>query len=227
MTEHEVNVGARVHSRDGEDIGEIAQVLYHPETGEIGGLLLGTGWFGTPRVVDAGLIVRTNAAGVELSIGADEVESLPVYIEERATHAHPDRAFPSELGSLVDLAGGGGPWMVRGTNGTPGPSSVSIFLHESHGGTETTGNPSLPDDVILIGAGTDVVGTDGKKIGHIDELFIDDDRCITGLLVRGGWLFKHDVTVPASVIGSVSHDRIGLTVSAEEAEQADWAPGEG
>src|SRR5829696_9185140 len=54
MTEHEVNVGARVHSRDGEDIGEIAQVLYHPETG----VLLGTGWFGTPRVVDAGLIVR-------------------------------------------------------------------------------------------------------------------------------------------------------------------------
>jgi uncharacterized protein YrrD len=227
MTEHEVNVGARVHSRDGEDIGEIAQVLYHPETGEIGGLLLGAGWFRTTRVVDAGLIVRTNAAGVELSIGADDVGSLPVYIDGRGTHAHPDRSFPSELGSLVDLAGGGGPWMVRGVNGTPGPSSVSIFLHESHGGTETVGNPSLPDDAILIGERTDVVGLDGKKIGHVDELFIDDERCITGLLVRGGWLFKHDVTVPASVIGSVSHDRICLTVSADEAEQADWGPGEG
>jgi sporulation protein YlmC with PRC-barrel domain len=213
MTEHEVNVGARVHGSDGEDLGEIEQLIVHPDTGEIDGILLKPHWYATPRIVAVDLIARTNADGVTLSIDRHDAEFLPTYVVEQFVRP------PAGTSSGLD----GSSWMVRNTDGSTG--SASLFL-EPHGDAATRNISSLPDDTVLISGATEVVGSDGKKVGQIDEIFVDDEQRITGLLVRGGWLFKHDVTIPTGVIGVVTHDRIHLTVSADEAEQATWGPPE-
>ena len=51
-----------------------------------------------------------------------------------------------------------------------------------------------------------------------DEIFVEK-RIITGVLVRAGRLLHHDVRIPRSMIAGLSHQRIRLTVTAEDGKQ--------
>ncbi len=64
--------------------------------------------------------------------------------------------------------------------------------------------------------GTDVYGSDDKKIGSVDD--IQDDY----LVVHKGFFFPKDHYIPFSAINSHTEDRINLNVTAEEATNRDW-----
>ena len=63
-----------------------------------------------------------------------------------------------------------------------------------------------------------MIGSDGEKVGNVDEIFVEE-RHITGVLVRAGRVLHHDVRVPRSMIAGLTHQRIRLNVTAEEAER--------
>src|SRR5206468_11610224 len=97
--------------------------------------------------------------------------------------------------------------------------TAPFFFEAPVGNVEAQNISNLPEDSVLIDKGVEVIGSDGKKVGHIDELIVDDERRVTAFVVKSGWLFKHDVRIPLSAIADRAHDHVRLNVTAEEAER--------
>lgn len=101
---------------------------------------------------------------------------------------------------------------------------------QSQTGTQFGGNtqPSMmapgegvgPRDVL---PGAEVYGSDGKKLGTVQEVF---DDCF---LVQKGILFLHDYYVPYSYVGDSSNDRVNLRLTSEDVKSQDLSqrPGVG
>jgi hypothetical protein len=130
------------------------------------------------------------------------------------------------MGAIVDVPGTGDTWMLRGTGGGdyPHTGTAPFFFEAPIGNVEAQNVSNLPEDSLLISEGTDVIGSDGKKVGTIDELIVDDERKVTAILVKAGWLFKHDVRMPVTAVAAAAHDHVRLKITAEEAEHGAGTP---
>lgn len=67
-----------------------------------------------------------------------------------------------------------------------------------------------------VGYGWDVVGSDGEKIGSIEEI---QPHYIT---VEKGFLFKDDIYIPTSVISGVRDETVYLSVTKDQIENEDY-----
>lgn len=228
MTEHEVNVGGRAYARDGTDLGVITNLIIHPDTGQLAGITIDKGLFSAERIVTVELIRSTNVDGVTLSIDAADAEALPVNAHEMLQRTPGTVTLPAGMAGMVSLTGSGSRWVRtsagRGEYG--GATGATLFLQAPMGHVDNIAMSSLPEGVVLVSEGTDVLCSDGKKVGRVDEVFVDDDNRVTSLLVKSGWLFKHDLTIPANLIASVTHDHLRLSVTAHEIEHRHTGPGD-
>jgi uncharacterized protein YrrD len=224
MAEHEVNVGARVKSRDGKKLGVVKELIVDPEEKRIDGFILGQGIRAGDTIVRRGLVAETSAKGVVLSIDAAEAANLPAVIHEQLVRGSGAVSYGAGYGAgygSVSAGGSSDQMFLRGPSGGqfPHTGTESFFAQAPIGNVVTENISNVPTDRVAISEGTDVFGSDGEKIGRVDEVFVDDQRQITGILVRAGRVFHHDVHIPSSMIAGLSHGRIGLNVTAEEAER--------
>jgi hypothetical protein len=102
--------------------------------------------------------------------------------------------------------------------------------NQPHTGTQFSGNtqPSMmapgagagPQDVL---PGAEVYGSDGKKLGSVQEVF---DDCF---LVQKGILFLHDYYVPYTFVGDSTSDRVNLRLTSDDVKNQDLSqrPGVG
>jgi uncharacterized protein YrrD len=219
MTQYEVNVGARVKSGDGKKLGVIEQLIVHPETFRVDGFILGKGILSDDKIVPADLVTATDRSGLVLGIDKDKISELPTVIHEQLLRASGPVSFGAGL-NQVDIPGSGDQWFLRGPSGgqLPHTGTESFFMQAPIGGIVTENVSNLSRDHVMISEGTEVIGSDGEKVGNVDEIFVEK-RVITGVLVRAGRLFHHEVRIPRSTIAGLSHQRIRLNVSAEEAER--------
>lgn len=226
------DLGAKVVSADGKDVGEVDQLVLDPRTETIRELVIHKG-----VLVQHDIIIPTSSvresAGVDdntlhLTLSAGEISRLPQF-EETAYVAPP-------LGLSSD--GGMYPGDMLSTNGllwpapmySPGPtrefggvSAPDMRSDDriSDASTGTVENPieqSRPDDVFIT-SGTDVyVG--GDKIGTLDEVEVDEgsDK-VTTLVVKHGLFGGEKVRIPAQYIQSASRDAIQLTMPAGSMER--------
>ena len=208
MGQHEVNVGARVRSRDGKKLGVIKQLMVHPGTYRVDGFILGKGILAEEKIVAADLVTATDASGLVLGIDKANVAELPTVIHEQLLRSS---------GPIYDT---GNQWVLRGPSGgqLPNTGAESFYMQAPIGTVSTQNVSNLSGDHVMISEGTDVFGSDGEKVGHVDEIFVED-RQISGILVRAGRLLRHDVRIPRSMIAGMSHLRIRLNVTADEAER--------
>ncbi|CAA9560609.1 MAG: hypothetical protein AVDCRST_MAG33-1641 [uncultured Thermomicrobiales bacterium] len=72
------------------------------------------------------------------------------------------------------------------------------------------------DQEWIVQPGTDVYGSDGQKIGKVDD--IQDGY----LVLHKGFFFPKDHYIPFSAIAGHTDDRIDLNVSSEQATNQDW-----
>ena len=79
---------------------------------------------------------------------------------------------------------------------------------------------SVPRDAVVLSHRSEVYDSEDKHIGHLDEVVYEQDGVATAFIVDAGRIFTHDVRVPVSAIHSITHDRIRLNITAEEAEEA-------
>jgi uncharacterized protein YrrD len=220
MGDHEVNVGARVRSRDGKKLGVIKQLIVHPETFRVDGFILGSGILSDEKIVPADLVTATDKSGVVLAIDKANVADLPTVIHEQLLKASGPVSFGAGV-SQVDMYGAGNQQFLRGPSGgqLPHTGAESFFMQAPIGNIVTENVSNLSANHVAISEGTEVIGSDGEKVGNVDEIFVEK-RIITGVLVRAGRLLHHDVRIPRSKIAGLSHQRIRLTVTAEDAEHA-------
>jgi hypothetical protein len=64
--------------------------------------------------------------------------------------------------------------------------------------------------------GTDVYGSDGEKIGSIAGVAQNH------FVIENGLIFTTDIYVPMSSVTSVDDDRVTLSLTKEQVEDADW-----
>jgi uncharacterized protein YrrD len=79
---------------------------------------------------------------------------------------------------------------------------------------------SVPKDAVVLSHGSQVYDLNGEHIGHLDEIVYGVDGAASAFIVDSGFLFDREVTVPVSVIDSITHGRIELKIRVEELEQA-------
>jgi hypothetical protein len=72
-------------------------------------------------------------------------------------------------------------------------------------------------DPSTIQPGAEVYGTDGKRVGTVQEVYED------ALMVQKGIFFVHDYFIPFSHVTRVSGERIDLVLSSDEVKRQDWA----
>src|SRR5215216_3355668 len=111
MGQHEVNVGARVRSRDGKKLGVIKQLIVHPGTYRVDGFVLGKGVLADEKIVSANLVTATDGSGLVLGIDKANVAELPTVIHEQLLKSS---------GPFYDT---GGHWAISGPSGGQLPNT--------------------------------------------------------------------------------------------------------
>ena len=220
MCAHKVDIGAKVTSSDGKDVGNVEKLMLRGDSNQVGGFILSKHLFGTEKIVPARLVANSTEHEVTLSVSSSEAEKLSNVVHTQMVDAPGELTYGIGLGGLVDTAGTGGKWVVRGSSGGqyPHTGSEAFFFEAPIGNVEVENISSLPEGALLISDGTDVVDSEFKKIGRVDEVVLDGDT-VTAIIVKAGFIFKHDLQIPVSMIAGASSDHIRLTISADEAEQ--------
>jgi uncharacterized protein YrrD len=216
MAQLELHIGAHVKSRDGKGLGSIQRLIVHPDTNRVDGFLLGKGHLSKNWIVSAGQVESADPKNVVLKLDGHEAEKLPVYIHEQIVRAPGDLVYQDRWGMQYGTSGTGDQWVMRSPDSsTLSPTdSGSLFATTPIGNIEAQNLDDLPADSVLLSKGTEVVGSDGHKIGHVDEIYADATSGITGFRVKAGHLFTHDLDVPMSLVAGISHAHIRLNVSA-------------
>ncbi len=203
----QLQLGQHILSSDGHDLGAIKHLILDPATGRLKTFVVEKGWF-LPGDTEIPLETIQEKGGERLYIGytAEEVKNLPRFDESRYTAAPPEQAgaFPAYPPqgllwpngfALPPLTTAGYPLLAPGIDGelgTPPPPEVQEILRRQD------------ENNAVISAGDEVISADGEKVGEVRSVAFDSATGKpTGLVVRQGWLFTKDWTLPAAVIGSV------------------------
>ena len=220
MCAHKVDIGAKVTSSDGKDVGNVEKLMLRGDSNQVGGFILSKHLFGTEKIVPARLVANSTEHEVTLSVSSAEAEKLSNVVHTQMVDAPGELTYGIGLGGLVDTAGTGGKWVVRGSAGGqyPHTGSEAFFFEAPIGNVEVENISSIPEDALLISDGTDVVDSEFKKIGRVDEVVLDGDT-VTAIIVKAGFIFKHDLQIPVTMIAGASSDHVRLSISADEAEK--------
>jgi uncharacterized protein YrrD len=72
----------------------------------------------------------------------------------------------------------------------------------------------------MISHGTEVVASDGRKVGTVAEIFVTPDGKVTGFVVKAGFLFKRDVVIPIEWVAEIGEKHIRLKMTADDTEES-------
>ncbi len=217
----DLGLGKRVMSRDGQHVGHVDGLVLDYNTRDIESFVIRSGVLLThDRFVSLELIDQIDPEGtVTLTVSAPDVKKLPEFVERNFVAATPD-----DLETMPEMRTSMGAGVLPVYFGT-GSDALGFrsagmsreAAQRDSPGFETESN--LPAQDIVIDRGTDVIASDGKKLGTVDDVIYGPDGRISGYIVRAGFLFHHDVTVPAEMIETIGEDHVRLRVTAEQLRQ--------
>ncbi|HUY98782.1 MAG TPA: PRC-barrel domain-containing protein [Thermomicrobiaceae bacterium] len=219
----DLELGKTVVSSDGEKVGRVDRLVFDANTKELRQFIVHQGTFLTSdRIVDRPMIDHVDDDGtVHLNAPAAVVEQQPEFVVAEFLIPTEDelRWFPH---AWVNSGGGVGAPILYG----PGELGQG---YDQHGGLFEPAplNPpqeevrsNLAEDSVMLDRGTNVVDRDGEKVGTVEDVIYDENGAIAGFVVKAGFLFHHDVRIPADLVESMSPASVRLKVSADEAESA-------
>jgi len=210
-----VELGARVRTSDGKDVGTIDRLIVDPGNSEIKAAVIRKGFL-LPRDVEVPLSALEQATdgSIQLTYTAEQVDKLPEFFASNYTATPPAGYVPPAY-----YPTGGIYWPIGyGFFATPprpemDVSTGSVALDRE--ANEALERQDLENAVI--GEGSDVVDHDGAKVGDIARLVFDaDGHQLTSFVARKGFIFTEDRELPASVITRVDDGIIYLRVGKQE-----------
>jgi len=227
VAQHELHIGTRVETKDGKKVGRVLRLIVHPDTNQLDGFLLGKGHFTSNKIVAMGQVESAEPGVLVLKLDHDEAEHLPVFIQEQMLRAPGNLTYQGQWGAQASFSGTGNHWVMRSpADDFSTINSNSLFSSAPIGMIEAQNIDDLPEDSVVLSKGTVVIGSDGRKIGHVDEILFDSEDQMVGFLVKAGHLFTHDVRVPMSSVAGISDSRVRLNVTSEvAAHPAEADPG--
>lgn len=217
----DIELGKPVVTEDGKQIGSVDALIFDPRSKELVQLLVKQGsLLSKDRIAAIQEIANIDQDGtVHLSIPSTMADQLPPFVEREVVEIKPNE-YPTLPPAF---AGGSGGNMLYWGIGTPGlgydPTS-SFFEPAPINPPETEMRSNIDESLVMIKSGTDVVGSDGDKVGTVDQVLYNEDGELTGFVVKAGFLFHHDVQIPANWIDTVTSDKVRLNVTSDEAQHA-------
>jgi sporulation protein YlmC with PRC-barrel domain len=210
-----VELGARVRTTDGKDVGTIDRLIVDPGNNEIKAAIIRKGMI-LPRDVEvllSALEVGPDGS-IRLTYTADQVDQLPEFFESKYTATPPAGYVPPADYPISEIY-----WPIGyGFFATPPLPETDV----------STGSVALDREAMealerldlenaIIGEGSDVVDRDGEKVGHVARLvFEPDGKHLTSFVVRKGFIFTEDRELPASLVNHVDDGVIYLSVVKQE-----------
>jgi uncharacterized protein YrrD len=216
MDTQAIELGWDVYTRDGRKIGSVDRLVLNSQNQHLEQLVVDEGILSTGKLIDIDLVDRVEGKRVVLSLATAQAEQLPNFVSTQfvdapaETWAGYSSVAPGTIGAGRVLYGG--PLVGAGYPGSAAPAYV-----DDVGAAPVVENVrNLPEQDVVVDSGSDVVGADGKKVGTVDRVLYGQDGVVESVVVKAGFLFKHEVTIPGDLIAEIDEDRIRLSVAAEE-----------
>jgi len=211
----EFQLESPVVSADGVDLGKIHRIIFDPQKAEVKSIVLKKGaFFGRDVAVPIEDVRAATAERVELSLSRDEVDKVPDFLEENYTWPHESWASPYGWpmgGVMWPMAYAGDAY--SGYLPYPGPARElpnSVVQREQRQALENA----------IVGQGSEVLASDGEKVGEVHNLVIDPaSHKPSSVVVRSGFVFTADVEIPGEWIESYDDYRVTLNVDKPTVER--------
>jgi sporulation protein YlmC with PRC-barrel domain len=205
-----VPFGTKVVDTDGNAIGTLKHLVLDPQSRQVASLVVHQGTLNRREVIVPLGKVSAFGEDVRLALHADEIDALELF------HAPHYQVMPDhwEMPLGFDqrdffLVGGGG-WTAAELpfeTTSPTASGTPRFIADPV--------PTEGQEESDVAAGMHVFDSAGQRVGDVESVEFDPASGKIGrITIKRGFLFHTEVTIPASMIGSIS-DRVALNVNAE------------
>lgn len=204
-----VELGAKVQTSDGKDVGAVDQLIVDPGSKEVKSVVVRKGVL-LPRDVEIPLDVLESADGrdVRLSYTSAQVDRLPEFHESSYTVTPPVGFMPPAGYPVTGML-----WPQNYQWAMP--SAAAATYEADHEAGAELRQQDLENAVIA--EGSSVIDRDGKEVGSAHDLTFDPaSGRLAHLVIREGLIFSKNVSVPASLISRVADGVIYLKVKAAE-----------
>lgn len=219
-----INLGTKVVTSDGNEIGKIDRLVVDPRTDEMREFVVHKGFFLQHDIIIPIGAVRDQIGNddedaIHLMLSSEDVARMPEFVEA-AYVAPPDEFYPGAFGTVTADGGLLWPASVYEPATTTGyaTTNTSTTTNVAPGAMTDTLAEARPNSVFLT-TGTDVVGRDGK-IGTVDELVVDLKRGkVTELIVRKGLFNGKEIRIPTQFIEEIDDAVVHVALSKDRLER--------
>jgi sporulation protein YlmC with PRC-barrel domain len=204
-----VPFGTKVVDIDGRAVGSLKHLVLDPQSRQVMGFVVHHGVLNRLDVVVPLSKVAAFEEEVRLALHANEIDDLQLFhaphFQVMPDHWEMPLGFDQRDFFLVGgLGWAGGDLPLEPTS--PTVSGTPRFIVDP---------VPAEDQELDIAAGMHVYDNAGQRVGDVESVEFDQvSRKISRITVKRGFLFHTEVTIPASMIGTIS-DRIALNVDAE------------
>jgi uncharacterized protein YrrD len=225
----DIRIGARILSSDDRHLGYVDRIILEPDTRELFGIIAHKGHVLTrDRVIETVFIDSVAGDIVRLRLSADNADRLPRFVEHEFIAPTPEELRTMPYPMDVGLSGAGAtvlPLMWRSTYSGYQfhPASRSLLESSPVDAPPLEVLSNLPDAAVLVGASTDVISSDGKKLGKVADV-IYTDGILTRLVIQTGIFRHHEISVPIEDIAAVTPDHIRLRITADDVPRYELSP---
>lgn len=196
----EFRIDTEVFSNEGNKVGILDRVVIDPKTKDITRLIVSEGFLRTgARVVPMSSVQSVIEGSIVLQQDDDEFGSLPEFEETQYIEVDEDEApgWERALYSYPPLPAWGQ------TDPVPQlPSHPYVRRTERN----------IPEDLIALEEGAQVISSDGQKIGSVESIRISSDDQATHIVISDGVILKKWKLIPTHWISQIHEDAICLTV---------------
>ncbi len=197
-TAHHYRRDAHVKTESGTEVGTIDRIVFDSKAQKVTHIIVRKGLLlTTDRVIPVD-ILQASEDGVRISDDIDP-STFPQFEQS-------DYVLDPQTDFYV-----ANPGIAIGAYGPIGSPKAELKRHRER---------NIPEDSIALQANSDVIASNGEKVGRIKEIMTDanDDRAIQ-LVVATGLRDRTQRVIPANLVTSIAEGEVHLSVSAEEFEE--------
>lgn len=241
-----INLGTKVVTADGKDVGKIDQLVVDPRTDRMQEFVVRKGFFVQHDIIIPIGEVEDRVGNddddtIHLRMSAADVEKLPEFVES-AYMAPPTGMYPGLFGDTAagmagaGMAGAGGwlwpaPIYEPAAEGSLGRAGLPAATTTAGTATDTSSRavaPGMMGDTleesrpgnVFLHTGTDVKTRGGDKIGTVEQLLVDPERGkVTEMIVKGGLFSGKEIRIPTQFIEEIDGDAVHVALDKDRLER--------
>ncbi len=198
--------GTGVFTPDGRRVGDIDRIVLDPDTQEVTHVVVKQGWLlPEDKVLPMSMVRSATKDRVVLRDDAPDFEQLPPFESQHFVEVENGK---NPDGSLISVG-----WQPSYYWYPP----LGYLGYPAYGLNPNAWPPiatqrNIPDYTVALREGSQVIGSDGKHLGHVERLFLEEDSDkVSHLLISHGLLPDRKL-IPVGWVKSVEEDRVQLSV---------------